>query len=130
MTNTHAPVESTELGETLAGYGIDHADAMQRMLNNNALFKQLAQHYLNDKNYESLVQDMQVADYETAYTHAHTLKGVAGNLSFGLLHELAAKICSALGEGDAETAQDLMEPLGEAHANVCAGLDYWQGIDA
>lgn len=130
MTNTHVPVESTELGETLAAYGIDHADAMQRMLNNNALFKQLAQHYLDDKNYESLVRDMQVADYETAYTHAHTLKGVAGNLSFRRLHELAAQICSALGEADAETAQSLMAPLGEAHTNVCAGLDYWQGIDA
>lgn len=130
MTNTHVSVEMAELGEKLAAFGIDHADAMQRMLNNNALFKQLAQHYLDDKNYESLVQDMRVGDYETAYTHAHTLKGVSGNLSFGLLHELAAKICAALGESDAETAQSLMEPLGEAHANVCAGLDYWQGIDA
>lgn len=129
MTNTHVSVETAELGEKLAEFGIDHADAMQRMLNNNALFKQLAQHYLDDKNYESLVQDMQVGDYETAYTHAHTLKGVSGNLSFRLLHELAAKICAALGESDAETAQSLMEPLGEAHANVRAGLDYWQGID-
>lgn len=120
---------STGLADTLTAYGIDYADAMARMLNNGALFKQLAMHYMDDANYAALAEDMKVADYETAYNHAHTLKGVAGNLSFATLHGLAAQLCDALSAGDAETASALMEPLAEAHARVREGLEFWQTLD-
>lgn len=130
MTNTSSASEMGALAETLAGYGIDYQDAMQRMLNNGALFKQLAMHYQSDANYEALVQDMSAGDLEAAYGHAHTLKGVSGNLSFATLHQLATKICDALSSGDVEGAQSLMEPLAQAHERVCEGLNYWQGVDA
>lgn len=121
-------IESEELAEALAAYGIDYQDAMQRMLNNGALFKQLAQHYLDDTNYALLVEDMKVGDYETAYHHAHTLKGVSGNLSFSRLHQLAAQICDALSSGDAETARGMMGDLGAAHEAVHDGLAWWESV--
>ena len=130
MTNTSITSESIDLAEPLAPYGIAYQDAMARMLNNGALFKQLAMHYLNDTNYEALVKDMSVADYETGYQHAHTLKGVSGNLSFGRLHQLATQICDALSGGDADAASGLMDELGDAHRRVYEGLEYWQGVDA
>lgn len=82
MTNTSPTLNSAALAEKLAGYGIDIADAMERMLDNAELYKKLAMHYFDDTNYEALVADMKVGDYETAYTHAHTLKAASGNLSF------------------------------------------------
>ena len=108
MTNTSPTLNSAALAEKLAGYGIDIADAMERMLDNAELYKKLAMHYFDDTNYEALVADMKVGDYETAYTHAHTLKGASGNLSFKELHELATQICDALSSSDAETAHELM----------------------
>lgn len=126
MTNTSPTLNSAALAEKLAGYGIDIADAMERMLDNAELYKKLAMHYFDDTNYEALVADMKVGDYETACTHAHTLKGASGNLSFGTLHELATQICDALSSGDAETAHELMDPLGKAHLQVCKGLMFWQ----
>ena len=120
MTNTSPTLNSAALAEKLAGYGIDIADAMERMLDNAELYKKLAMHYFDDTNYEALVADMKVGDYETAYTHAHTLKGASGNLSF------ATQICDALSSGDAETAHELMDPLGKAHLQVCKGLMFWQ----
>ena len=77
MTNTSPTLNSAALAEKLAGYGIDIADAMERMLDNAELYKKLAMHYFDDTNYEALVADMKVGDYETAYTHAHTLKGAS-----------------------------------------------------
>lgn len=115
MTNTSPTLNSAALAEKLAGYGIDIADAMERMLDNAELYKKLAMHYFDDTNYEALVADMKVGDYETAYTYAHTLKGASGNLSFKELHELATQICDALSSSDAETAHALMDPLGKAH---------------
>lgn len=128
MTMTNSST-STDIGAALTAYGIDHADAMARMLNNDALFKQLAQHYRTDTNFEALRADMEVGDFETAYNHAHTLKGVSGNLSFGQLHKLAAQVCDALSNGDADAAHALMEPLTDAHELVLKGLDYWQTLD-
>lgn len=116
MTNTSPTLNSAALTEKLAGYGIDIADAMERMLDNAELYKKLAMHYFDDTNYEALVADMKVGDYETAYTHAHTLKGASGNLSFKELHD----------SSDAETAHELMDPLGKAHLQVCKGLMFWQ----
>lgn len=126
MTNSST---STDIGAALTAYGIDHADAMARMLNNDALFKQLAQHYRTDTNFEALRADMEVGDFETAYNHAHTLKGVSGNLSFGQLYKLATQVCDALSNGDADAARALMEPLTNAHELVLKGLDYWQTLD-
>jgi len=126
MTNTSPTLNSADLVEKLAGYGIDVADAMERMLDNAELYKKLAMCYFDDTNYEALVADMKVGDYETAYTHAHTLKGASGNLSFRELHELATQVCEALSSGDTESARDLMDSLGEAHLQVCKGLMLWQ----
>lgn len=101
---------------------------MARMLNNDALFKQLAQHYRNDTNFEALCADMEAGDFETAYNHAHTLKGVSGNLSFGQLHKLSAQICDALSSDDIDAARALMAPLADAHKLVLEGLDFWQTL--
>lgn len=128
MTTTHT-TGSTEMADALAAYSINYTDAMARMLNNGALFKQLAMHYLDDANYAALAADMEAGEYESAYNHAHTLKGVAGNLSFSTLHGLAAQLCDALSADDVETAATLMEPVKEAHERVRAGLEFWQTLD-
>lgn len=128
MTMTNSSSQSADTGAALAAYGIDHADAMARMLNNDALFKQLAQHYRNDTNFEALCADMEAGDFETAYNHAHTLKGVSGNLSFGQLHKLSAQICDALSSDDIDAARALMAPLADAHKLVLEGLDFWQTL--
>ena len=73
-----------------------------------------------------LVVFLIVLEYLFSYTHAHTLKGASGNLSFKELHELATQICDALSSSDAETAHALMDPLGKAHLQVCKGLMFWQ----
>lgn len=128
MTNASTS-QSNDIATVLAAYGIDHEDAMTRMLNNGALFKQLAQHYRNDTSFEALCADMKAGDLETAYNHAHTLKGVSGNLSFGQLHALATQICDALTSNDTDAAHTLMAPLTDAHKLVLEGLDYWQTLD-
>jgi HPt (histidine-containing phosphotransfer) domain-containing protein len=127
MTNASTS-QSNDIAAELAVYGIDYEDAMARMLNNGALFKQLAQHYRNDANLAALVEDMKAGDLETAYSHAHTLKGVAGNLSFGQLHALAAQICDALTSGNSEAAYESMDAIEQAHARVLEGLDHWQTL--
>lgn len=79
----------------LARYGIDYAEAMERFCGNESLFARIA---------------------------AHSLKGVAGNLSFVRLYDLAARVTDALRANDIDSARTLMPDLRESHVAVLEAL--------
>lgn len=118
---------SADLSMELAAYGIDYADAMERMGGNGDLYKRLAMKYLDDSNYADLVAAMDAADYDAAYKAAHSLKGVAGNLSFDKLFELAGTASGALYQGEYQAVEPLMAPIKDAHEKVVEGLTKWSG---
>lgn len=80
----------------LARYGIDYAEAMERFCGNESLFARMRE--------------------------AHSLKGVAGNLSFVRLYDLAARVTDALRANDIDSARTLMPDLRESHVAVLEAL--------
>ena len=111
------------IADKLAPYGIDWADAEDRFDGNVDLYKRMALKYENDGHLVALEAAMDVKDYDEAHKQAHALKGVAGNLSFAKLFELAAVISDALKEGEPQAAAERMGALAEAHATVLEGLE-------
>lgn len=107
--------------ELLQG-GIDYADAMDRFGGNAELFERLALKFLDDPHFEALERSLSEGDVETAYHEAHSLKGVAGNLSFKDLYEAASRLSEALKSGDLSAAQELMGPARDAHETVMTTL--------
>ena len=91
---------TNELNAKLAQYGIDYAEAMERFGGNEALFVRLASKYANDPHFDRLETAMASGDTAAAEREAHSLKGVAGNLSFVRLYDLAARITDALRADD------------------------------
>ena len=75
----------------LARYGIDYAEAMERFCGNESLFARIAVKYLDDPHVDALEAAMASGDAAAAEREAHSLKGVAGNLSFVRLYDLARK---------------------------------------
>lgn len=75
----------------LARYGIDYAEAMERFCGNESLFARIAVKYLDDPHVDALEAAMASGDAAAAEREAHSLKGVAGNLSFVRLYDLAAR---------------------------------------
>lgn len=120
--------ESEEVIAVLAQFGIDYNDALRRMAGNAELYKKLTKHYAADENYIGFVEAMAQNDLDAAYAHVHTLKGVAGNLSFNTLYDLASQACVALRSDAPEEARALIDALGEADKNARAGLEYWESI--
>lgn len=114
------------LTEQLAPYGIDYADAMERVGGSADFYKKLAMKYLNDSNYVNLVAAMDAKDYDEAYKAAHALKGVSGNLSFPTLFKAAAAASDALFEGEPQAAAELMPEIKAAHEKALEGLLKWQ----
>ena len=106
----------------LAAYGIDYDDALDRFGGNAGLFKRLACKYETDSHFVGMEAAFAAGDYEEAYREAHALKGVAGNLSFARLHNLAGQICRALREGSLETAEKLLPDTADAHKQALAAV--------
>lgn len=111
----------------LAKYGIDYAEAMERFGGNEVLFVRLASKYADDPHFDALEAAMASGDTAAAEREAHSLKGVAGNLSFVSLYDLAARITDALRADDFESARTLMPELRESHEAVVEALAILQG---
>lgn len=108
--------------ENIASYGIDYDDAMDRFGGNVDLYKRLALRYLEDAHFDGCVAAMTVGDYDAAYREAHSLKGVAGNLSFTQLYDVSSMVCKNLREGEPVAASRLLEDLESAHKRIREGL--------
>lgn len=115
-----------DLSAKLSAYGIDLTDAMERMDDDEALYQRLAFKYLNNTNYVDLVAAMEAQDYDAAYTAAHTLKGVSGNLSLAALYKVASAVSNALKQGEYQAAEQMMPDLKAAHEKAVEGLVAWQ----
>lgn len=102
--------------------GIDYTEAMCRFGDNETLFKRLAVKFLDDPHYEALKNALSESDADTALREAHTLKGVAGNLSFTDLYHAASRVNDALRENDAATANAHMSEVDVAYAATTEAL--------
>lgn len=111
----------------LVQYGIDYAEAMERFGGNEGLFVRLATKYLDDPHFNALEVAISTDDAAAAEREAHSLKGVAGNLSFTCLYDLSTRITDALRAEDLEEARTLMPELRESHEKVVEALRKLQG---
>ncbi|MCI8469169.1 MAG: Hpt domain-containing protein [Eggerthellaceae bacterium] len=114
------------MAEKLAPYGIDYVDAMERFEGNAALYERLALKYLNDDHFAGLVAALDVKDFDDAYSQAHSLKGVAGNLSLRNLYEVATLESDALHQGEYEAAEKYLPQVEAAHKKAIEGLEALQ----
>ncbi len=66
---------------------------------------------------------MEMHDFDEAYRQAHSLKGVAGNLSFTKLYNIAAEIASNLREGEYVAAESYLPDAEAAHERIVEALE-------
>lgn len=114
---------TNDYASILAESGIDYAEAMDRFGGNEALYRRLAVKFLDDQHVEALEKALEANDAEQAFREAHSLKGIAGNLSFTNLYRISCLISEELREGNLTAAQEIMEPLKEARNSVMQALE-------
>ena len=102
--------------------GIDLEEAAARFMNNDGLMLRFLLKFPQDKNFENLRQALAAGDAEGAFTAAHTLTGVAGNLSLKEVYAQAAILSDTLRGGDLAAAAEQMPRLEEAYRRVVEAL--------
>ncbi len=101
---------------------LDYESGIHRFMNNEKLFQKFLLKFLDDKSFERMKEAVIRQDCEQGFKEAHTLKGVAANLSFTELTEISSELTELLRAGKlAEAAQKLPE-LEKAYERVVGFL--------
>lgn len=103
--------------------GIDVDEAMARFVQNEALMMKFLLRFPQDRNFGLLKQAMENRDAAAGFTAAHTLKGVAGNLSMKELFALSSAVSEDLRGGDLDGALEKMPALEKQYQQILQTLE-------
>lgn len=67
--------------QKLIDAGIDYESGVKRLTGNTEMYERFLQMFVEDDSFKNLDDAMHSHNYQEAFLQAHTLKGVAGNLS-------------------------------------------------
>lgn len=99
----------------LEAIGIDVDDALKRFVNNDKLMAKFMKKFLTDPCYGQLVEAIKSGNVETSFKSAHTLKGVAGNLSMKQLFAVVSEATEHFRAGNFEPGAAVMPRITEQY---------------
>lgn len=96
----------------------DYESGMSRFMNKEELLKKFLLKFMDDRSFEHLKEAVNRQDCEQAFKEAHTLKGVAANLSLTELEEISSEVTELLRAGEFSGAVQRMPELERAYEKV------------
>ena len=91
---------------------------MGRFVGKLDLFVKIFRKYDDDNNMDLLRDAMEAGNVDAAFSAAHTLKGVCGNLSMKRMFDIASEMTEFLREKDMDSARQMMPKLEEEHQKI------------
>ncbi len=107
-----------ECYETIGG---DYEDAVRRLMS-EALLKRFVIKALEDKSFQNLLAALEKENWEEAFRAAHTLKGVALNLSFTRLAVSASELTECLRGQNGPAPEALTRQVKEDYERTMAAV--------
>ena len=111
--------------EDLKNYGIDVNDGLSRFMNNAAMYEKFLAKFSQNDTYPQLKQAIENKNPEEGFFHAHTLKGVCGNLSFSELLVPLNELVEYLTARNIEDTPKLLEAVTEKYNLTKQGLELY-----
>lgn len=109
--------------QVLVDAGIDVDGALERFMGSETLLVRFLGKFPADPNFSALETAVAAGDCDAAFTAAHTLKGVCGNLSMTSLFELVSRQTELLRSGDLAGAAAMMPALTTQYQLVCRAIE-------
>ena len=107
-----------EVQDLMTEAGVDVKDGMGRFVGKLDLFVKIFRKYDDDNNMDLLRDAMEAGNVDAAFSAAHTLKGVCGNLSMKRMFDIASEMTEFLREKDMDSARQMMPKLEEEHQKI------------
>jgi HPt (histidine-containing phosphotransfer) domain-containing protein len=77
----------------------DFSTALSRLMGNKKLYAKMLGMLINSKEFDAFEQAVSEGDLKKASEHAHTIKGMTGNLAVTKLYEISAKLNQEMNNG-------------------------------
>lgn len=109
--------------QKLRDAGVDLDGALHRFMGNEALYLKFLIKFKDDRNYSSLVTNLEQENFEEAFKSSHTLKGVSANLGLNSLSEITSALTELLrgkeaSEVDREKVAQQKQLLEDAYQTI------------
>jgi HPt (histidine-containing phosphotransfer) domain-containing protein len=98
--------------------GINIETGLDRFSQDKEIFEEFLTKFLDDQNYQILLQAIEKKDVKTAFLAAHSLKGISGNLSMYRLYAAVCNLVEALRKGKLTNVETLLLPVSEAYETL------------
>ncbi|MDD3363049.1 MAG: Hpt domain-containing protein [Hespellia sp.] len=109
--------------DVLEAVGIDVAEGVKRFSGREDLYSKYLFKFAEDQNFQQCREDMKTGDIESAFRHAHALKGITGNLSMNRFYKHLYDVVEALRAGDGEHAKELFVNLEKEYDEVIDAIE-------
>lgn len=76
--------------------GADVGTTLKRFMGNEAMYMKFLMKFQDDRNYDSIMENVKKQDYDAVFTGAHTLKGVSANLGLNPVYDASSQITELL----------------------------------
>lgn len=106
--------------ENLKKYGANTEEALQRCMNNEALYLKLVDRFLEQNAFPGLKEAIYKHDLEGAFHVAHSLKGVLGNLSLTPLFKIIYEMTELLRNRTEMNYQNYIDSYEKSYAELLA----------
>jgi HPt (histidine-containing phosphotransfer) domain-containing protein len=95
----------------LNNLGVDTELACKRFMDNRLLYEKMLKKFVDTVPDLEVLSYLEKEDYQTALAHAHTLKGVTGNLSLMPLYQAYSDIVALLRQNEYKKAEDILKDV-------------------
>lgn len=109
--------------DELKDLGVNIEDALQRFMNNSALYEKMLGKLVNNVRDIKVLPSIEAGDYGAAADAAHTLKGVMGNLSITPLYKGYTQIVNLLRDNNPEEAKKILVDMLPAQEEIIACIE-------
>lgn len=82
--------------EKLVTVGVDYDEVLKRFMGKEDFYLRMLRKFLDDKNYAGLKQTVEDKNWKEAFTYAHTVKGLCGNLGLGGIMDYVSPLTEEL----------------------------------
>lgn len=114
-----------DIKECYSAAGGDYAEIIKRFYK-ESLVSKFALRFLNDTTFDTLISDLGKGDIEASFRDAHTLKGVAMNLSFTELYNVSAELTDMLRPLKPVDTTDVVARLTASYNKVVGAIKEFQ----
>ena len=95
----------------------DYNDALRRMMNDSLIVRMISK-FMSGDSVNNLISLYENKDYRAVFSSAHTLKGVAGNLSLTPLFNIANVITEATRNDDGVNLDKEIAELKQIYSSI------------